>query len=141
MKKFEPSIVNFVNVWYALTVVILSAAFNLEGPFPQWGYYWIAITLCLMLPQLAKFTVKKILIDRGKNVIIIEWRKWFFISKQEEYPISSVRAEMVNELNKRGRHHDVFRIFVNNQVLAELPSRFTGWKKEIANAFIVELIG
>jgi hypothetical protein len=141
MKKFEAIILNFVNVWLAMTVFFMSFAVALEGPFPQWGYFWILITLSMMIPQLSKFTVKKLIVDRTRDVVGVEWRKWFFVTKKEEYAISTVRAEVVNEMNKMGGKREVFRIFVNNREIAELPTRFTGWKREIASAFILELIG
>jgi hypothetical protein len=141
MKKFEPILLNFVNVWLAMTVFFMSFAVALEGPFPQWGYFWILITLSMMIPQLSKFTVKRLIIDRTRNIVMVEWRKWFFVTRKEEHPIATVRAEVVNELNKMGGKREVFRIFVNNKEIAELPTRFTGWKSEIAFAFISELIG
>ena len=139
MKKFQIIIVNFINVWIGFTIVFLSFVFSLEGPVPQGAYFWMIITLLMLIPVLSSYTITALIIDRDRHVVVVEWRRWFFISKTEEYPIANVRAELSNEMNKLGRKHDVFKIYADNVLLKEMVTWFTGWHKEIVLEFIHEL--
>lgn len=136
MKKYERTWVNFANIWAALTVFIMSFAFALEGPFPFWGYFWIVITLLLLIPLLSAYHVASLSVDKAGNILIVEFRKWWLVKKIEEYPLNDIKAELSNEVSKMGRKEDVFRIFAGNQKIGEMVTWFSGWHKETVRAFI-----
>lgn len=139
MRIFKKGLLNFMTGWLILTIFIISAAILLNGPFPLWGYYWITMTLLLILPLLASYQINSLTIDSSKGIVIIEWRKWMVLRKVEEFPIHDIRAELTNETNKLGRKHCVFRIYDRDRLLSQMVTWFTGWHKDTAMAFIVEL--
>lgn len=139
MKKFQITVVNFINVWIGLTIILLSFSFSLEGSVPQGAYFWMLITLIMLILVLSPYTITSLIIDRDRHVVVVEWRRWFFISKIEEYPIANVSAELSNEMNRLGRKQDVFKIYANKVLLKEMTTWFTGWRKETVLKFINEL--
>ncbi|MVT08398.1 hypothetical protein [Chitinophaga tropicalis] len=109
-----------------LLIFIIGLSVSLGHRLPT-ASYLLGINLVLIVLQASRNSLKSISIIPEQSAVTIETNRWFFIIDTYKCELSELEVLIEKESAGRFGKRDVFKLFIDNELLVSISSVFSGW--------------
>lgn len=121
-----------------LLIFIIGLSVSLGHRLPSASYI-LGINLVLIVLQASRNSLRSISITPELSAVTIETNRWFFII--DTYKCELPELDVLIEKESAGRlgKRDVFKLFIDNELLVSIASVFSGWSWQTLTKIVEEV--